>query len=691
MIYLHTKGFKNSFEKNLKKWKDVYDDLQPQNKSFPDGWDKKLTSFQRLLVVRVLRSDKLTIAISEFVDKTMGRKYITPPPLDISKAYADSNCLVPLLFILSPGSDPMGALIKYCERMGFSNRFSYISLGQGQGVIALSMIERAQQEGGWVCLQNCHLAISWLPTLEKIVDGFDLTNTDMSFRLWLTSYPSDQFPQSVLQVAVKMTNEPPTGLQHNLNRSYILEPLKEPEFFEGCPGKDKAFSKLLYGISFFHAVIQERKKFGPLGWNIQYGFNDSDFQISVMQLQMFLNQYEEIQYVAIKYLTGECNYGGRVTDDWDRRLIVTILDNFVNEKVVSDPNYLFCDIGPQYGLPRRCEYQDYLKHIEQVPVNPPPEVFGLHMNAGITRDYATSMALTSSLILVEGAGSGGEGANTEVLLVQMAAEILAKLPPKFDVELAQKQYPVDYNESMNTVLIQEMERFNKLLSEVKSSLVDLQKAVKGVIVMSPALESLANAMLLGNIPANWRKVSYPSLKPLPNYVSDLIERLMMLDDWYKNGKPPTFWLSGFFFTQAFLTGSVQNYARAKKIPIDLLVFDFEVREIDYEPTPPEWGVYVQGLFMDGGRWDRENGVIGEQCPKLLNDSMPVVWLYPKIKAEFQEGSRYKCPLYKTLERKGVLATTGHSSNFVLAFYLPSDKPSAHWIKRSVALLLQLDN
>ncbi|CAH0590400.1 unnamed protein product [Chrysodeixis includens] len=443
-------------------------------------------------------------------------------------------------------------------------------------------------------------------------------------------------------------------------------------------------------IEKFRHVVQERKKFGPLGWNIQYGFNDSDFQISVMQLQMFLNQYEEIQYVAIKYLTGECNYGGRVTDDWDRRLIVTILDNYVNPNVVNDPNYTFCDIGNQYGLPRRCEYQDYLKHIESVPVNPPPEVFGLHMNAGITRDYTTSMAITEALVLVEGAGGGGGEGNTEVILVQMAAEILSKLPQKFDVETAQQKYPVDYNESMNTVLIQEMERFNKLLCEIETSLMDLQKAVKGLIVMSPGLELQSIAMLLGKIPENWRKVSYPSLKPLPSYVTDFIERLEMLDDWYQNGKPATFWLSGFFFTQAFLTGSVQNYARAKKIPIDLLIFDFQVLDVDMETSHPTWGVYVSGLFMDGGRWDRRLHAIAEQFPKILNDNMPAMWLFPKLKSEFEEGTRYKCPLYKTLERKGVLATTGHSSNFVLAFFLPSDKPSAHWIKRSVALLLQLD-
>lgn len=682
-------GFSDSVKQNLRAWQHLYDSAEPHLEPFPAPWEEVLNNFHKLIVIRMFRPDKVVPLLIKCIELEIGPRFVQPPPFDIAKSFGDSNCLSPLIFILSPGVDPIAGLIQFAAKKGYGAKFQSISLGQGQGPIATEMIKNAQKDGGWVCLQNCHLAASWMQSLDNICENFDIVNTSQEFRLWLTSYPTDKFPSSILQNGVKMTNEAPTGLKLNLLRSYTSDPVKDMQFFHGCPGKDKSFSRLLYGISFFHAVVQERRKFGPIGWNIPYEFNESDYLISIKQLQMFINEYEDVPFAAILYLTGECNYGGRVTDDWDRRALNTILVDYCNTQVINTTNYRFCDISPKYSVPDRFEYSNFIDAIQDLPTVPTPNVFGLHMNAGITRDMQSTKNVLNTMLILQGGAISGESGEGDSMLFDITSDILGKLPDIFDLEIAMKRFPVEYMESMNTVLVQELERFNRLLSNIRSSLLNLQKAIKGTIAMSPDLEALANALMISKIPAAWMKVSYPSLKPLGAYVSNFLERLQFLQTWFDNGKPVNFWISGFFFTQAFLTGAMQNFARRYKVSIDQLCYDFQLMSSDRMKTAPTDGVYVYGLFIEGARWDRQLKHLEEQLPKILYDSIPVIWFKPTQRSQLVVGSRYTSPLYKTLERRGVLSTTGHSTNYVLPILLPSHVPSSHWVKRGTALLCQL--
>ncbi|KAI8843136.1 dynein heavy chain and region D6 of dynein motor-domain-containing protein [Chytridium lagenaria] len=668
-------SFGNSFKAAPLLWKDISDSPEPHKEPIPEEWDQRMSAFQRIIIIRMLRPDKLVPAVMEFVKGKMGLKYIEPPQFDLAGPFADSNNCAPLIFILSPGVDPMASLLKFAEGKGFGgNKLTSISLGQGQGPIAATMIRQGVKTGAWVVLQNCHLAVSWLSTLEKICEELTPETTHVDFRLWLTSYPSDKFPVTLLQNGIKMTNEPPAGLRANLLRSYSSDPISDGSFFNGMKKKNEAgWEKMLFGLCFFHALIQERRNFGPLGWNIPYEFNESDLRMSVRQLHKFLNEYDEVPWKALTYLAGECNYGGRVTDDRDRRTLMSLLSIFYTEEVLED-TYAFSPSG------------SYILYIKSLPMTQQPEVFGMHANADIAKDLAETNLLIASVLLTQARTSGGGGGGK--------TGILSTLPDDFNLPEVQKSFPVLYEESMNTVLVQECVRFNKLLRTIRDSLQNVIKALKGLVVMSKELEEVAVSLGLNRIPDMWASKSYPSLKPLGSYVTDFLARLKFLQGWIdKKSSPCVFWVSGFFFTQSFLTGTLQNYARKYSLPIDLLAMQFTVMDLDDYTDSPEDGVYIRGMFLEGSRWDRKANELGESLPKLLSDLMPVIRVTPVLSDDVEyinmKQKCYDCPVYKTSARRGTLSTTGHSTNYVMSVHLPTSKPARHWVNRGVAIVLQL--
>ncbi|XP_070181014.1 dynein axonemal heavy chain 6-like [Littorina saxatilis] len=770
-------------------------------KVFP--WDE-LSKFQQLVLVRVLRSDMLVAAMARFVQGQLGEKYLSTSAFDLKEIYEGSTAKSPLIFILSPGCDPTSQLMRFAkEQRGSTTHLDMISLGRGQGPRAEELISKAQiLKSRWVFLQNCHLAASWMPRLQNIVEKFNSSSSndvDPQFRLWLSSRPDPSFPISILQTGIKMTVESPRGLKANLLKTFGSSGagiVSEKMYEEGSskPG----WHTLLYGLCLFNAVIHERKKFGSLGYNIPYEFNDSDLEVAILKLQMLMEGQDDIPWEALRYLTGEVTYGGRVTDDFDRRCLLSLLNKFYCPESLT-PGYCYSSSQMYQPVPETLPFNMVLSFVEELPAEDSPDVFGMTYNAEKACREMQASEIIHTLVDVQPGithSKGGAQQSDDEVVLELAAEIQKRLPPAvegveeettpgggstakhlqltlkglvnrdvntkgMDKEKVNALYSTATatlgNNALVTVLRQETVRFNHLLEVIHSTLVSLTLAIKGEIIMSDQLEEAYNALFRQEIPAHWKAAAYESNKPLGSWVKDLDQRVDFFSSWAEilcrtierqfrqvtrqvgqpevetdepmRTQPNSFWLPGFFFPQGFLTAVLQNHARKVGISVDSLVFDFHVLKYQGEVSetarrkaslvihdmayaglaPPEDGVRIFGLHLDGASWDPDAHCLRDSHTDQRFHRMPEIHFKP---VEMRQSSTtssatrkepsdagkekaapahtYECPLYRTSARAGMLSSTGHSTNFVMSVNLPSEQLPDFWILRGVAMLCQLD-
>ncbi|TGZ44717.1 Dynein heavy chain 1, axonemal [Temnothorax longispinosus] len=656
---------------------------------FPQPWKTKLDDFEKLLVLKCLRPDKVTNAMQIYMTKYLGQQFVEPQTTKLLAIYKESSNTTPIIFILSPGSDPAAELYKFADKLKMEGKLHSISLGQGQELRAQAMLKKSAEMGTWLFFQknakvtNCHLVSSWMPKLEFLIETLSSENTHQNFRLWLTSAPSPDFPISILQNSSKMTVEPPRGIKANMLRAYLTQVMEMQEFLQPDHLKALSFKRLIFSLCMFHSILIERRKFGPLGFNISYDFTNGDLAICLSQLYMFLMEYDTLPFKILTYTAGHINYGGRITDDWDRRCVLTLLEDYYNVNVVSQ-DYQFDEQGiyhqhsfhkqivTKYAfilnlkhatfsctkLPAAASFNDYLEYIKGFPLNDDPSLFGMHSNADISYAQAEAYACLATLLNMQPRELGVVTASVEEVTSQITKDMLSTISEPFDLTAMQARYPILYEESFNTVLLQEAKRYNSLLEIVQSTLQDLLKALRGFVVMSEQLEMMATSLYNNKIPANWESKSYPSLKSLAGWFIDLKERIRFIREWQDQGIPPAFWLSGFYCPQAFLAGTLQNFARKHVVCVDTIDFSFKV--LSSKPTQrPLDGCIIYGLFLKGCRWD--GNYLVESLPKELFavlftccPGMPPILLLPEVHHVIPLHGTYICPVYKTIERSGTL-------------------------------------
>uniref|UniRef100_A0AAR2IKN0 AAA+ ATPase domain-containing protein n=1 Tax=Pygocentrus nattereri TaxID=42514 RepID=A0AAR2IKN0_PYGNA len=640
------RGLDHDVEGSAKRWRKLLESECPERQRLPLDWKKK-SPMQKLIILRAMRPDRMSYALRIF------------PQL---------GCV----WTFSTGL-----------KLGFSTEqgnLHSVSLGQGQENAAQRAVESAAVRGHWVILQNVHLVEHWL---GRLGDLLELTgrDADPQYRVFLSSQPDpspDQhiIPRAILENSLKLTSEPPTGLNASLHAA--LNTFSQ-DTLEEC-SREQEFRVLLFSLCYFHACVSERRKFGPQGWNRCYPFNTGDLTISTSVLYNHLETHSKVPWEDLCYLVGEIMYGGHITDEWDRRLCRTYLQELFNPKLFEGELFL-C---PGFPAPPDLDYTGYHSYVDERLPAENPSLYGLHPNAEIEFMTTTSDSLFRTLLELQprDSGVGEEAAQTSEEKVKgVLEELLEKLPEEYNVtELLVK---TDRHGPYVLVCVQECERMNLLITEIQTSLTELLLALKGELSVSPDLEALQMALFYDRVPESWSRLTFPSTKTLAQWFGDVLSQCRELDTWTQDFVlPSVVWLSGLFSPQSFLTAIMQSIARKNKWPLDrtALCVDVTKKTKDDYGHPPREGAYIHGLYMEGARWDISAGVLAEAVLKDLTPAMPVLYVRAVPDDQLELKNTYECPVYRTKLR---------GPTYIRSFHLKTRHPPAKWVLAGAALLLSV--
>lgn len=363
---------------------------------FPPSVARRLSPFQRVLVVQALRPDRLQSAMQQFVCEALGTSSVSPPPVRLQQLVDEVRAPgTPILMLTSSGADPTKELAEFAASVVGADRYFEMAMGGGTQHAALVLLRDAAKRGDWLCFKNLHLVTAWLPVLEKELNALE---PHKGFRLWLTTEPHPSFPPILLQQSLKVTFEAPPGLKKNLQRTYEAW---TPEFIaQGSPQRAQA----LFLLAWFHAIVQERRNYIPQGWSTFYEFSFGDLRAGAHVVEAALSRGGRVNWASVHGLMESAIYGGRVSNPFDGRVLAAYLRKCFSECAAhpcrccraAAPRAHWCVPLPTrsealesrgatvlvrpHRLPEGPSHAEYWQLISKLPDVDHPAVFGLPDN-----------------------------------------------------------------------------------------------------------------------------------------------------------------------------------------------------------------------------------------------------------------------------------------------------------------------
>ena len=692
-------GIVSEITSNSESWNNFYNDPYAEN-SIPTDFlnkhreqisnekDQKIfDSITKSILLLVFRPDRMMNCIQTFLKDVFNEELVNIPELDLVKVIKEeTNCKMPILFCSAPGFDASTKIESLARQL--SKKCLSIAIGSSEGFDLVDKNWASKiSSGEWLVLKNVHLAPTWLNEIEKRLYA---NEPNPNFRLFLTMEFNPKIPANVLRISRKFVFELPSGIKHSLIRSYanVLTPAKsEKNPHERC--------RLHFLLAWFHAVIGERLRYVPIGWSKFYEFNESDQKCALDAIDEWINIHakdstniapKQIPWDAIRTIIHQSMYGGKIDNEYDMKILESLVNLYFNEKAY-DFNYpLFKTSSENQSnvlkIPDKTNNSGFIEWINALPNVESPEWSGLPNNAEkLVRETASNRFITemNKIQGVEDEELGSEdtaGKKTQaswlISVQEKSNKLLKALPLQVKPLVGNKQ---SNNDPIFRFLLREVAVASKLLNKVRDDLDKLILMSKGESKSTNELRDIAKNIFNDSVPKVWQIYSTLELN-VTEWILDLKNRINQLNkitqakDYGRSG----LWLGGLIFPEAYLTATRQSVAQELKVSLDELMLSVElvknITEVD------NTCFVLKGLCIEGAEWSySENKLI---MTDSLFSQLPPFLLRWSVRKNANMDNLFPIPVYLNTMRKNLLFSVFIKNESVLT--------DSDWYQRGIALI-----
>ncbi|KAI3384589.1 hypothetical protein SNEBB_000074 [Seison nebaliae] len=642
--------------------------------NFPPSVKSSLSPFQQLMIVKCIRPDRQLSAMGKFAKEALNIEQLSPPDTNLKDLYKTETINTePIMFIVSPGSDPSQELQELAKSTIGLHAYHEIAMGQGQTEAVLHQLHQCASKGEWLCLKNIHLVHSFLSVLEKEINVLE---PHENFRLWLTTESLPKFPIILLQSVLKISYESPPGIKKNLQRSYDTW---SKEFLSTG---NELRANSLFALAWFHAIVCERRNYIPQGWTKFYEYSSADLRAaSDVITALFKRSKSNIQWNYIHGLFVQAIYGGRVDNTFDRDVMETYLEQYFNQSKLNSGR-----LAEGISLPNSTNIDAFKTIIKNLPEQDSPQIFGLPSNIDRSQQRTVSANVVKQLKLV----LRPETSTTKFDKKQWTSQLRPyfslwkQLISSSDLHKRRLSAPDENDDPVAAFVLLEVYNAITLVQLIHKSIMELDKLLKGNTLLTGNLHKLASALLRQETPGLWQSKWDGPEDPM-SYMKTVSTRAEFIDSkWVTAIKDSSLLnkgidLSELLHPETFVNALRQKIARAIKVPMDELELS-----ASWSPKMNEakYSIKVEGLQIEGATFDGIRLTENSRSTASINPipSFQLSWI-PK-KSTNNEQSHILLPLYFNESREKIVMKIN------VPFGGGGEEAKNKWILSGVALFLR---